>query len=131
MATIEEAVYSRLTDDGAVAAQVGTRVYPLVIPQDVDLPAIAYQVISSEAKWSHSGPSGLTQTRVQLTIVADDYATAKATDQAVRAAFNAVSFDAAGVHVQGAFIDNVLDDFDAAVATPTIRTDVIVWHEAA
>ena len=138
--TIEEAVYSRLTTFAGLAALIGTRAYPLVIPIDATLPAVAYQTISSEPQWSHDGFSGLTQTRVQISTVAGDYATAKRVDQQVRTAFNAVSFtivlgtQAADVHVQGAFIDNSLDDYDsvnlAPEAAPVVRTDVILWHEA-
>ena len=78
---------------------------------------------------------------MQISTVAGDYATAKRVDQQVRTAFNAVSFtivlgtQAADVHVQGAFIDNSLDDYDsvnlAPEAAPVVRTDVILWHEAA
>lgn len=138
--TIEEAVYSRLTTFAGLAALISTRAYPLVVPVDAALPAVAYQTISSEPQWSHDGFSGLTQTRVQISTVADDYATAKQVDQQVRTAFNAVSFTispgthVASVHVQGAFIDNSLDDFDsvnlAPQAAPVVRTDIILWHEA-
>ena len=138
--TIEEVVFSRLTTFAGLAALIGTRAYPLVIPVDVTLPAIAYQTISSDPQKSHDGFTGLTMTRVQITTVANDYATAKQVDQQVRAAFNAVSFIALastlspGVLVQGAFIDNSIDDYDpvtfAPQAAPIVRTDVILWHEA-
>jgi hypothetical protein len=138
--TIEEVVYSRLTTFAGLAALIDTRAYPLVIPQDVPLPAVAYQTISSEPQKSHDGFSGLTMTRIQITSVANDYAIAKQVDQQVRAAFNAVSFTAlmtttfAGIKVQGAFIDNSSDDYDAVTfaprPAPVIRTDIILWHEA-
>ena len=138
--TIEEAVYSRLTTFAGLAALISTRAYPLIVPVDVTLPAVAYQTISVNPQWSHDGPSGLTQTRVQISTVAADYETAKRVDQQVRAAFNAVAFtinlgtQVESVHVQGAFIDNSLDDYDAVnlapQAAPVVRTDVILWHEA-
>ncbi len=134
MTTIEEVVYSRLTTFAGLAALISTRAYPLVIPPDVTLPAIAYQTISGEPQWSHDGFSGLTQTRIQITSVAENYATAKQIDQQVRIAFGAVAFTLLGVKVQGAFVDNTLDDFDPANLAPrpapVVRTDVILWHEA-
>jgi hypothetical protein len=131
-------VYSRLTTFAGLAALIGTRAYPLVIPLTGTLPAVAYQTISSEPKTSHDGFSGLTQTRVQLTAVAADYATAKEVEQQLRAAFNAVSFTALadttqpGIEVQGAFIDNSQDDYDDAngIIQPAARIDVILWHTA-
>ena len=139
--TIEEAVYSRLTTFAGLADLIDMRAYPLIIPQDAALPAVAYQTIDSNPRHSLTGRSGLTETRVQLTTVAADYATAKRVDRQVRAAFDAVSFTVLatttdpGVHVQGAFIDNASDDYDAVTlapeAAPIVRTDVILWHTAA
>ncbi len=138
--TIEEVVFARLTTFAGLADLIDTRAYPLIVPIDATLPALAYQVIDSNPKHSTSGPSGLTQTRVQITTVAADYATAKQIDQQVRAAFDAVSFTLfattadPGVTVQGAFIDNTMDDYDPATnapeAAPIVRTDVILWHTA-
>lgn len=140
MPTIEEAVYSRLTTFAGLAALIGTRAYPLVIPVDADLPAVAYQTISHNPKHSMTGPTGLSETRVQISTVADDYAEAKRVDGQVRAAFDAVAFTVLqtttepGVHVQGAFIDDGSDGFDAVTfaprAAPVIQTDVILWHDA-
>lgn len=140
-ATIEEAVYHRLTTFAGLEALIDDRAYPLVLPVDVTLPAVAYQTISSIPKHSMVGPSGLTETRVQISTVAADYASAKVVDRQVRAAFDAVSFTALltssdpGVTVQGAFVDNTIDDYDptslAPEAAPIIRTDIILWHTAA
>lgn len=46
MAAIGEQIYSRLTTHSDVAALVGNRVYPIILPQDPTLPAITYQIIS-------------------------------------------------------------------------------------
>lgn len=139
-ATIEEAVYSRLTTFAGLADLIDDRAYPLIVPIDALLPAVAYQTIDSNPKFSHGGFSGLTMTRMQITTVAADYASAKEVDQQVRAAFNAVAFTVLvttvdpGITVQGAFIDNSNDDFDATTfapqAAPVVRTDIILWHTA-
>ena len=48
---IEEAVFYHLTNDADVTAIIGTRAFPNAIPQDADLPAMAYQVISRPGQW--------------------------------------------------------------------------------
>lgn len=125
--TIEEAIYARIT--AALGALIGTRCYPLVIPQDASLPAVTYQIISSAPQITHSGSAGIVETRVQFTIAADEYAQTKAVDLALRALFDGVTFEViGGPAVMLARVDNALDDFEAVNAEPFARCDVILWH---
>ena len=61
--SIETGLKAKLT---AAATTAAGRVYPKVIPQDADLPAITYQRISSPRVRSHDGPSGLVFGRFQI-----------------------------------------------------------------
>ena len=65
---IEEALYSKLTGDAGVAALVSTRIYPNVVPQDIALPAVAYQRISTVRDMAHDGPTGVAHARFQFTV---------------------------------------------------------------
>lgn len=128
--TIEEVIYSRVTTE--LAGLIDTRCYPLVIPQDAPLPAIAYQIISSDPQISHDGPVNVVETRVQFTIATEDYAAAKEIDTALRTSFNGVRFTTSGgPTVMLAKVDNDLDDFDTADSQPFVRCDVMLWHTAA
>mgnify|MGYP000866610207 CR=1 FL=1 len=42
MAAIEETIYSGLSGHAGLTALVGTRVYPIMLPQNVTLPAVTY-----------------------------------------------------------------------------------------
>ena len=57
---IEAGLYAHLVGSAGVTALVATRVYPLLVPQDATLPAIAYQRISGPRDHTHDGPSGVT-----------------------------------------------------------------------
>lgn len=54
---IEEAVFSLVTEDMAVSALIGLHLYPGVIPQTADLPAVAYRVGDIQQGYTHDGPS--------------------------------------------------------------------------
>ena len=86
--TIEAGIYAHLIADSGVADLVATRIYPLLVPQDATLPAMAYQRISGPRDHSHSGPSGLVTARMQLTYVALSYDGAKSLGEVVRAAMD-------------------------------------------
>lgn len=140
--TIEEAVYYKMVNDANLAGLVGTRVYPLLVPQDAAMPAIAYQKISSQKYQAHDGSSHLARSRFQFTIEADDYATVKDTATAVRTCWDSfagyVGSTTDGLTIQATAIENEMDGENIGataqlgtpvVAVPVVRIDVVVWHE--
>lgn len=131
MATIEEAVYARMAGYGALTGLVGTRIYPLVVPQDVIMPAVAYQKISGAPQRSHSGFSNLSSDRFQITCEADDYATAKAVEVAVRHCWESYVGAQSGISIEAAQVVNIVDGFSDVHAAPVVRLDVMIWHNAA
>lgn len=131
---IEEALLYHLEHDAGVLALVGSRVYPLIIPQDVDLPAIAYQRIDGPRVRSQSGPSHLAHPRIQITCQASMYSSAKALAGAVRASldgYRGLMGGAGGVQVYGCFVENDIDELIQVTNSPAIRIDAIIWHEEA
>ena len=83
MARLEPRIVSALTGYTAVAALVGTRVYPLVLPQKAALPAVSYLRVDGVQDSNLSGNSGLEAVRVQVDCWAQTYAQAKTLDGAV------------------------------------------------
>jgi hypothetical protein len=84
VATLEEAIYTRMSTYAGLAALCGLRIYPGAVPEDVELPAISFQKVSSQPLLTHSGPSGWARSSVQFTIAADDYSDKKAVAEQVR-----------------------------------------------
>ena len=91
---IEQNLWSYLTDDATLSALIGTRLYPLVAPQNptrhpTTKAILAYGIyrrISATRHWSHDGSSGLAQPRFQIDWVggqAEDGRVAYATAQEV------------------------------------------------
>lgn len=88
---IEEALVYRLKNHSGVAALVGTRVYPLTIPQDCTFPAACYQMISGQSGQVHGGRSGVLSRRYQVTSFSDSYASVKRLAQQVMLALDGIS----------------------------------------
>jgi hypothetical protein len=134
MATIEEAIYSHLIADAGVSALVSTRVYPLTIPQDIALPAIAYQRISGPRISAHDGPTGLARARIQVTCQASTYTAAKGLAMEVRQALDAFrgSVTTEGdelVEVEASFLANEWDGYETVTGQSTIRVDFMLLYK--
>ena len=128
---IEEAVTYHLENDAGVAAIAGDRIYPNVIPQDVSLPALAYQVISRPGIMAHDGPPGYALPRFQVTAQAETYNQVVSLVNAVRVAFDGFSGlmgGAGGVQVEGTFVQDVRDDYQFPTERETRRIDFIIHY---
>jgi len=125
MASIEEAVYSRMTGFAELSTLIATRLYPVLIPQDAADPAVAYQVISGIPTRSHTGYSNLQTTRVQFTCQAATYASAKAVGKAVRHCWESFRGTVGGILIGGAFVEN---EFDTGPEAAVRRVDVRIAH---
>lgn len=128
MADIESSTFTILSGDGTVAALVGTRIYPLVVPQDVALPAISYQKISGVREYAHDAPLGFASVRIQVNCVDDDYDGAKALAAAVRGAMSGYSGTATGLDIHAMFMDNEVDSYGRDDKYFLVRQDYLITH---
>ena len=129
MSTIGECVVERLLAVTAVTNLIGARLYPAIIPQDVAMPAVAYQLIDSQKTASRSGSSHLARSLFQFTCEAETYAGADALADAVRGAWqDCRNADVLDLRIDGALIVNELDEYSEQHATHVVRLDVAIWH---
>jgi len=129
VSAFEEGLYWHLSHDAGVIALVGSRIYPQVIPQDVALPAMAYQRISGPRDHTHSGPSGLARARVQITCSASSYSQAKGVAAAVRESVDGFKGTMLDVTVGAAFVEDEIDGYGTSQETFTVRLDVNAWYQ--
>lgn len=118
---------------------VGERVYPLALPQDVELPAITYQVISDLPTISHSTAqdsptwTGVEHgfTRVQFNCYGSDYDEAQALCDELRA--YAVGYRGywGDVEVDSVIPDIRLDDWDETPGVWRVIQDITIGHRMA
>jgi hypothetical protein len=116
--SLETKIYTLLS---GVVAVVGTRIYPLVAPQEAELPLIVYTRISSGREYSMDGYSNLENPRMQIDCFAGTYAEVKTLSEAVVSAMRAATtFSVAS--------DNPIEFYEDD-ETYRISTDFSIWHE--
>ena len=123
MARIDEALYALITGDETCAAQLGTRVYPLMIPQNAALPAVCYQTITTQRKNHLRGPSHTPSPRIQITIKAASYDNAVVVGNLIRSLLEGYSGTASGVTIAGVMLENEYDGFNLDTKSYTVRQD--------
>lgn len=122
----EDVIYALLTGAGAVTAIVSTRVYPVLVPQGVQLagPTIAYELVSSARvpAIDATAPTHTTRSRVQVDLIAPEagWATLRQLRDAVVGALQHQRGAIAGVAVHA-----VLLAFEGPV---TFDQQLGLWH---
>lgn len=87
--SIEAQLFSYLTSDSTLAALIGDRLYPLLIPVDEEHPAIAYQMMDRDEEETHKGPAGTIWKDFQFSIQDKSYPGVLTVEEAVITAMQA------------------------------------------
>jgi hypothetical protein len=130
---IEEALYSVLAADETVSGLVGTRIYPLSIPDNAAMPAVVYQRISGAALLTMDGAHSMTHARFQLNCWSDEYGETRDLSDAVRQCLDGYSGDVGNVSVLGVFVEG---EIDLGEIVPDVETskrhakalDFFMWY---
>lgn len=93
-------MYAHLCANVALAALVGTRIYPEILPQDVVYPCMRYARVGTIRGLMLDGVNTLTEVRMQIDIWARSYAEIRAIGNALRAALDGVTGNLGGVSIQ-------------------------------
>lgn len=126
---IDEAFYNFITTQGITSNLVSTRVYPLVIPQDATLPAIAYQRISGHRELTHDQPQrGMKHARLQITITATDYDDVKSVAAAIWLLFDGFRGMWGTLYIQRCAVESLGDGYGATLERVTTRLDLVVVY---
>jgi hypothetical protein len=138
MATPEAALVSLLVTGAGnpVAALIGTRAYPLVLPQNPAVPAIRYQRISTTRgpyRALGTGRAEYAKPRFQLDCYATTAAGAKALADAVRIALDGFAGTVAGISIGSMALEDEDADLEEGVGVagaPLYRSrlDFLMGH---
>lgn len=90
MATIEEQLVGMMLGDAALAAIVGDRVYPLVVPQETPLPAVTYQELETRALATAGGDDGRRESQFAVSVWGESYPAVKGARAALLGLFHGV-----------------------------------------
>lgn len=115
----ETAIYTRLTTHTGTAALIGTRCYPLLLPQKPTLPAVVYQRISSSGQIGTTDRRGV---RFQFSCWAATYAGAKALATQARSALEGY----AEATIRMGRVVNEIDDYNEATELQRVILDAFI-----
>jgi hypothetical protein len=114
--------------NGAVAALVGTRMYPGKLPQGVTGASLVYNEISGQGDHHNEGASGLVSVRMQIGAWAPTADAAHALFLAVKEAIDGYRGPMGNVDVQGVFIDSWRDIDDTEANLRGKIADYFIWY---
>ena len=98
-----------LKTDAALAAIVGTRIHPDVLPQKEQLPALVYQIIYTDRGSTLKNTDGLPVAHVQLTAYTNLVSEAESIKERIRNLFDGFSGSMGDTIVRKAKLANDLD----------------------
>ena len=140
---IQEGLYATLSGDAGVSAIVGTRIYPLVIPQTVyseatKRPCIVYSFDSKGRQIRFSGTDTLVEGRFTIDCYATTYSEAQDLAEAVRG----VLVDYSGTMTSGSspqttndvkklFIESERDLMDIEPGLYRVMQEYKIWYDEA
>ena len=112
--TIETDLYATLSGDGGVAAIVGTKIYPNLVPESVANPCIDLSVIAETRIDTLAGLNDMRRSLVQISCHANTYSGAHILAEAV---FSAMAGDG--------YLESAVDFYDPQTQTHTVA---ITWR---
>jgi hypothetical protein len=70
---IGKLIYNRLSTDGAILAYVGSKIYPDIVPQNVQYPFVVYTITNSTPVDYKDGQSNLEEIEIQIDVYTQNY----------------------------------------------------------
>jgi len=70
---IGKLIYNRLSTNGAILAYVGTKIYPDIVPQNVQYPFVVYTIVNSLPVDFKDGQSNLEEITLQIDVYTQSY----------------------------------------------------------
>jgi hypothetical protein len=127
--TISETVVARMASQTALTNLIGARLYPGIIPQDAESPAVAYQLSDTQHVSSRSGSSHLARSQFQFVCSAETKAEAVAVATAVRGSWEDCGGSVLdGMRLDGAIVMNESEDVVEQNLLFFVRLDIAIWH---
>ena len=132
---MDDSLYSYLSGYAGLVALVSKRIYPTIMPNNVILPAVSFQRISTERTHAFQADVALTSATYQISswgkndTVKKGYAHADAVSKQVRAALQNYSGTMGSTTVNAVLLIGELTDYDTATETYAVHQDYEIWYQ--
>ena len=125
---IEKAMVAVLLDSTDVTDLVSTRIFPVVVRSDTDLPGITYQRTFGERTYTLHGAGGWARVTISLACWAREYSQARSIADAVRKALDAYAGSEA-TDIQIARVTDGADSYDPDLQVFGCALDVELQYQ--
>jgi len=134
--TIEDAIYQKLLADPDVTAIVGSgndaRIFPMILPQNIEFPAVHFSRISADRTYSMDGKTGLVVARFQFESYSDkNPEEVKNLSEAIRRSLEVFRGQVGDMFINGIFLesDTNLNNFTEQTDLFRYTQDFIIHHQ--
>lgn len=129
---IEKALFAKLSGTTSITNIVGSRIFPVFLPEKTQLPALVYLRLSTDgAALTHSGTSNIVSTTFEVGCYSKDVVQAKTLAKTIRAALKGFSGSAAGIVIHRTEVENEFDDYDFDTGLFTVPVEITLTHDEA
>lgn len=122
---IESGLHSLILADSRFTDLAGTRLYPTILPDDPQLPAVTYQRITTRRGYTTTGPVSLNRVRLQFDVWASAYSQTKQIQAALLAILEDRSLYA-GAGIDSVQLDMATDGYEHDARIYRVSMDFIV-----
>lgn len=132
---IEVSLTTFLLANGHITAMIGDRLHPDSLPEpsgsegNPAMPALVYQMISTQGSYSHDGDSGLDRERVQFTCWATTPTEASQLRDVLRMVLSGYSGLMGNEKTPGVFLQNQGGNKDPETGLYRKIVDAFIWHQ--
>lgn len=126
--TLHEAWWTWLKSRPGVAAALGDRVFPHVLPDRATLPAATYTRTSTDRERNLSGTSGLCRAVIEFMVAGTTLEQAEAAADAVRQAVDGFQGDLGGVWVWEIAVEGQGAGYDESLDRHFVGMDIVIEH---
>lgn len=131
----EQVIYRAVAAAPETARLLGLRVYPVVAPATAEMPFAIYRRSSIQRQQTLSGPRGVPQVFLDLTVFAGTYSEARETADALRRNLDGWGGEAHNTEVKNVSLEQEADDFvtlqgsDLPPVYQITQTYSLLWQE--
>ena len=119
---IEEILVSYIKANGI------SRIYPLVLPQKITLPALTYQKIAGTFEHSMGGDSGFAYPDYQIVCYAKTYTEVKETAKTLRLLLQNLSIVIGEINIQAVLLENEIDDYEEQTELYSVLLEFRIFY---
>lgn len=119
--SVEQDIFSLLSNYAGLSALVSSRIYPIKAPQKPTYPLIVYSRISNNNLNALGGSCGIGNSRFQMKAYAETYSSASAVADQIQLAMDSATFN-------NLLISRIDLDFDDNAEKYSIVLDFSLWH---